>query len=505
MLKNVTKCNKTVVNFIYISEKQKYMRSRFSIIAIIFSFCNVLSAQYNYTFTSPNYDRDTLIIGYYSGDKTLVKDTLYKDSKGKFLMSGSDKINPGLYIGLLKPDNNIFQFVINNESKFEIKFDTAQLNKIEPTHSQENKLFFDYIAYINQQRGRIEPLNTLVKNNEGVQGKELQVNKYKNQIEEINQEVKSEQKRISTSFPQSFTSFLVKATNDDIQFPAELEKDESEEGKVKKYLYYKSRFFDGIDFKNPMLINNNFFHSKVTNYFDRLVSPLSDSIIVEIDRFLPAMQGNEEAVKYFLSSWISKYGNAKIIGHDAVYVHLMDNYFKKGWAPWSDPEKMKTLYKYADEWRPILIGKQMPKIETYKKTFNANGTVDSSLVKIYDVKAPYTVAIFWASDCGHCSKVMPSLVSWEEKYRHLGVKVFAVCANAYDKENACWPAVKEKKMDNFINTSDYYQTYRRVISIPSTPQIFILDENKKILLKGFDVLKIEEIFEEILKSRSSKS
>jgi hypothetical protein len=100
---------------------------------------------------------------------------------------------------------------------------------------------------------------------------------------------------------------------------------------------------------------------------------------------------------------------------------------------------------------------------------------------------------------------MPYLVSWEEKYRHLGVKVFAVCANAYDKEGACWPAVKEKKMDNFINTSDHYQTYRRVISIPSTPQIFILDENKKILLKGFDVIKIEEIFEEILKSRSSKS
>ena len=243
----------------------------------------------------------------------------------------------------------------------------------------------------------------------------------------------------------------------------------------------------------------------MNNYFDRLVSPMADSIIKELDVIIPKMQGNEDALRYFLPTWISKYGNAKIIGQDAVYVHLIDNYFKKGYAPWSDPERMKSLYKYADDWRPTLIGKSFPKISTYQKEFKANGAVDSTLVSLWNVRAPYTLVIFWAADCGHCSKVMPNVVAWEEKYRSAGVKVFSVCTNSYDKEQTCWPGVKEKKMENFINTSDYYQSYRRFVSIPSTPQAFILDENKKILIKGFELNKIEEIFEEILKTNGQKS
>jgi thiol-disulfide isomerase/thioredoxin len=461
-------------------------------------------SQFQYNFSSSNYTGDTLIIGFYYGDKTLVKDTLIKSQKGNYTWQGNDAVSPGIYIGLLKPSNNIFQFIVNKESKFEIAFDTTKLAKIEVKGSIENKIFLDYISFISGQREKVDPLNEIIKGLEKDPSQSNKADVAKKEIESINNEVKNEQKRIVENYPNSVTAFLIKATNDDISFPSELENDESEDGKLKKYLYYKSKFFDGINFKSPMLVNNNFFLNKMNTYFDKLVSPMADSIKKELDFLLPQMAGNEDALKFFLPHWISKYGNAKIIGHDAVYVHLIDNYFKKGWAPWSDPERMKTLYKYADDWRPTLIGKSFPKIATYKKDFKENGSVDSTLVNLWDVKAPYTLAIFWAADCGHCSKVMPSVVAWEEKYRSMGVKVFSICSNAYDKENTCWPAVKEKKMQNFINTSDHYQNYRRLVSITSTPQAFILDENKKILIKGFDLLKIEEIFEEILKSNGQK-
>ena len=479
------------------------MRIVFIPFFILWSFATY--SQFQYTFQSNNYTGDTLIIGYYQGDKTLVKDTLYRDKSGKYTWQDKTFANPGIYIGLIKPTNNIFQFIVNKEEKFEVKFDTSALAKIEVKGSNENKLFMDYVTFIGNQRSKVEPLNELLKNLEKDPAQKAKYEKSKKDLEAINDDVKSEQQRIAQSHPNSFTAFLIKATTEDIVFPKELENDTTQAAQLKKYHFYKDHFFDGIDFKTPFLVNNNFFHTKMNNYFDRLVSPMADSIIKELDIVLNKMHGNDDAIRYFLPAWISKYGNAKIIGQDAVYVHLIDNYFKKGWAPWSDPERMKSLYKYADDWRPTLIGKPFPKISTYQKEFKANGAVDSTLISLWSVKAPYTLVIFWAADCGHCSKVMPSVVAWEEKYRSSGIKVFSVCTNAYDKEHTCWSGVKEKKMENFINTSDYYQSYRRFVSIPSTPQAFILDENKKILIKGFELNKIEEIFEEILKNNAQKS
>ncbi|HMP32062.1 MAG TPA: DUF5106 domain-containing protein, partial [Saprospiraceae bacterium] len=318
---------------------------------LLFSFLSVsLYSQFQYKFSSSNYTGETLIIGYYYGDKTLVKDTLFRDPKGNYNWEGTNTVSPGIYIGLLKPNNSIFQFIVNDENKFDIKFDTSQLSKIEVKGSNENKIFLDYVTFIGKQREKVEPLNNILKTLEQDPNQNAKADLTKKEIEIINNEVKNKQKEIVENYPNSLTAFLIKATNDDITFPKELEDDESEEGKLKKYLYYKNNFFAGIDFKNPMLINNNFFLNKMNNYFEKLVSPLADSIKKELDYIIPQMAGNEEALKFFLPHWISKYGNAKIIGHDAVYVHLIDNYFKKGWAPWSDPERMKSLYKYADDW-----------------------------------------------------------------------------------------------------------------------------------------------------------
>jgi hypothetical protein len=100
-------------------------------------------AQFTYTFESNNYTGDTLIIGYYQGEKTLVKDTLFRDKSGKYIWQEKTNVNPGIYIALIKPSNNIFQFIVNKEDKFEIRFDTTQLAKIEVKGSAETKLFME--------------------------------------------------------------------------------------------------------------------------------------------------------------------------------------------------------------------------------------------------------------------------------------------------------------------------------------------------------------------------
>jgi thiol-disulfide isomerase/thioredoxin len=480
----------------------KQLMSRSIVSILLVSITTAIFGQYKYTFKSPNYANDTLIIGAYVGDKQLVKDTLLKNKNKAFVMEGKDTLSKGFYLGLIKPSNYIFQFIINNESQFEITFDTTRLNYVEIKNSKENEIYYDYLEFLNKKRAEADKLREIIAQKQK-SGQDRMVES--KALDKLDEEVKAKQKFIITTYPKSATTLLINTVSENIEIPKELQADTSTAGRIATYHYYKARYFNEVDFKSPMLINNSFGFKKIDDYFTRLVSNESDSIIKEFDIMLEKLKGNEDAVRFLLPHWLNKYGNGKVIGHDAIYVHLIDNYFKKGWTPWIEPSRLETLYRYADDWRPTLIGKNFPKIITFQKRFKNEVPVDSIPLALYNVDAPYTLLVFWAHDCGHCSKSMPYRVKWEEKYRPLGVKVFGVCTNAYDKEGGCWPAIKEKNMQNFINTSDYYQGYRRMVSIPQTPKLFILDKDKKILFKEFDAEKIDLIFEEILKLEGKKS
>jgi len=146
--------------------------------------------------------------------------------------------------------------------------------------------------------------------------------------------------------------------------------------------------------------------------------------------------------------------------------------------------------------RPILIGKTMPDITTYKE--------DGTPVRLYDIQSKYTVVIFWAPDCGHCKKIMPDVVKFYENNKAKGVKMLGICTKGGDKTPTCWPAVKEKGMEGFINTADEYQRFNMKIRIKSTPKIFILDEKKEIIIKDIPGEELERIFNEILSFEEKK-
>jgi len=131
-----------------------------------------------------------------------------------------------------------------------------------------------------------------------------------------------------------------------------------------------------------------------------------------------------------------------------------------------DPDSTKVSVDY---FRPILIGEQFPDITTFKAD-----SVNTP-VRLRDIDSKYTVVLFWAHDCGHCTKSMPDVVDFYNEFESQGVTLLSICTKGGKKTTACQESVSKKKMDKFINTFDEYQRYRRSVYIPSTPKIFILD------------------------------
>lgn len=462
--------------------------------AFIISVCasfQLLAQNHEIGFKIKNYDNDTLIIGYYYGEKQLVKDTVFATKKGDFLFKSETALEPGMYIALLKPDNSFIQFIVGDtEKKYEVSFDKNDIYAVQFKNSKENERFYSYVDYLKEKNKEAQPLrDTLTKWKEA--GKDDP--KLKAQLDQLDADVTLLQKKIMSENPGTFTARLIEA-NIDVTIP-EFEGTE-DEVKMKKYRYYKTHYFDNIHWDDPALIRTPYIFQKTDFYINKLTVQNPDSIVLSVKEILTKTENNPEAFKYFLSHFLNTYANSKIIGMDKVFVFLVDNYYAKGKASWTKEENLKKITESADNLRNVLIGEIFPNVTTYKE--------DNTPVTIHGIKSPYTLVMIWAPDCGHCKKSMPDIVKFAEEWKDRGVQVLTICAKGGDKANTCWEGVKEKKMENLINTGDQYQRYRQILKFNSTPKVYLLDEKKEIIFKDMPSEELNKIMEEIVKVEEEK-
>ena len=154
--------------------------------------------------------------------------------------------------------------------------------------------------------------------------------------------------------------------------------------------------------------------------------------------------------------WLTlTYESSKIMGMDAVFVHMVEKYYVTNQAYWVDSAQLAKITERAYILNPILIGKKAPPITMIDST--------GKTISLYDVKAKYTIAIFWDVDCGHCKKEIPKLQElYTNKLKGKGIEVYAIY---------------------------------------STPFIYLLDENKIIRAKHIDVDQLGDLIDILEKEK----
>lgn len=465
------------------------MLNRLTFLAVLCSISVTLMAQAGYQIKveAKNYNHDTLYLGFYYGDKQYLKDTAVLN-KGKFVFEADKTLDPGMYLILLQPDNSFVQLNINRgKQQLDVKFDAKDpVNSIVVKGDRDNQAFYEYIRYLNAQRPEADALRKQMENTE-LSPEEKSV--LEGKLIAINEKVKSFQEKMMKEYKGTLTAALISSFQE-MTIP-QFEGDEREV-QVQKYRYFMDHYFDGIDFSDERMIRTSFFFTKVNDYVQKHTVQIPDSLIQAVDHVLGLCRNNEEAFKFFLVHFVNVYAKSNIIGMDAVYVHIVDAYYAKGAAPWVDEEQLNKMVENAESLRPILIGEIAPNIKMEKR--------DGTKISLYDVDSSFTILFFWAPDCGHCQKSMPDIIEFYNKYKPKGVEIFAVCTKVTDKVPDCWKMVDEKGMDIWINVVDPYllSKFSTIYSIKSTPQIFILDKDKKILLKRLASDQLDSVMEELL-------
>ncbi|MEM9548739.1 MAG: redoxin domain-containing protein [Bacteroidota bacterium] len=459
------------------------------ILILVFSFLTVsVFGQHDIQIKLRNYESDTLIVGNYYADKQLVHDTLVAINKGEFSMSGTDNLKRGVYFLLTHPKKQHIQFFVNElDNEFEIDWDVKNPSDLSFKGSKDNALFLDYVAFLGEKRPAADELNKrlMMADSTGVEDIEA-----KEKLMVIEEQVSNHQLKMIDKLPGSITARFIAAN----RTPDMPEFEEDNEGQLSRYYWLRKHYFDNIDLGDSVNLRTPYLHGKINYYIENITPKDPDSTITSIDYLLNKMKPSPDTYRYYLSYFLNKYAKMKIVGFDKVYVYLVDNYYATGKADWVSPENLLKLKEQADQLRNILIGEKFPDITTYKK--------DSTAVRLWDIESPYTMVLFWAHDCGHCTKSMPAIVEFYDEYQSKGVTILSICTKGGKKTVPCQEAIPKKKMEKFINTFDQYQRYRKKVHIRSTPKIFILDKDKNILIKDIPSKELKNIMPEIIKMHS---
>lgn len=467
---------------------------------LLLLFCMIFTAiagaqdSHEITIEIDGYDQDFLSLANNVLDKQYIVDTARRDEQGRFVFkSDTNALPKGIYLVVMAPDNDYFQMVIGNDSDqiFQLETQRDNLSDVKVTSSQENELFFNYLNYLDKQGKASAPAREAIKDTTLTEGDRAPLVA---ELEEINAKVMTYQDNEVKEHPQSFVAAVINANKPNNPPPFDEVSDEDERRNA-QLEWLREHYFDPIDLGDERLLRTPFLFSRINYYVDRLFIQHPDSISQAIDFVLAKMDPKSEMFKYYVVHFTNKAAKSDIVGMDGVYVHMIDNYYRNGLAYWSDPEQLATMIENADKNRPLLIGKAAPNLEMTRR--------DGSPVNLYDLDARYTVLYFWQFACPSCKKSTPHMKEFYAKWKSKGVEVFAVCTKQRELPK-CWEYIDENEIGEWLHATDKYQRFARDYNVISTPSIFVLDENKKIVSKRIGAQQLDGLLTNLEKQREMR-
>ncbi len=443
--------------------------------------------------------KDTMVyLAHYYGKPlpTIYKtDSVRLDKNGAGTMQGKSKLIGGIYMILLSDKKTFFDILLNNGDDIGITTSLAGLpTGIKFTGSPENERFLEYGKFLSgfgDNQYRLSKKLSAAKTAEDSA-------KITKEINDAGKELTTYRKNYVAKYPKSILANVFEAL---IVPEVPQEKHLTPNGKTDNefaFRYYRNHYWDKFDFTDERLVNAPIYDAKLDEYINKLTYQHEDSVIKESKYLLAKSKNSPELYKYTL--WWLTYNaqNSKIMGMDAVYVYLVENYYMKGEATWLSHDDLQKYYDAAQKIAPNVLGNIAPEL----KMPDVNGKIQS----LREMKAKYTLLVFWSPDCGHCMQEMPIVDSlYRAVLKSKGVKIYAV--STYDDEKMWKDFIQKHKLQDWTHVWDpeHKTRFREDYNVYMTPIMYLLDDKKIIRGKRLDYVNIAGLIDVLDKRQKSES
>jgi thiol-disulfide isomerase/thioredoxin len=425
----------------------------------------------------------TCYLGYYFGaGQYVTQDTAKADTSGTLLFEGKRKLLQGLYV-LRLPLNRRIDLVVPEKQYFSVRTDFNELIKQAKFEgSPDNKLYYDYLAEKQKVEDQLNILQLTTTN-------ELLL---RQRSTELDRDLNRFRTALHRGSPDLLAAKYLKAAGELPMVSPPRKPNGSVDSAGVAKLYYE-RFFDNIDFADERTLRAPFLQQRIERYMRRLTYPSVDSLKAAADRLAAKASVNTDVLRFCVWSVVSMYENPKVIGGDAVFVHMVEQYYLTQ-KVYADSSTLALLRERVSVLKPLLIGKTFPKLAITDPL--------GKVQRVEDSKASITAVVFYDPLCGKCRASMPAIAEWYKKYKANGVELYAVCAERYEP---VWKGfLNEFKIkDLWINGWEPTGKvdFKKDFDVHGAPVIYMLNAEKKIITKRLEVNQLEPFMEMAKRSR----
>lgn len=487
--------------FAYVKiENMEFVRfAALSACLLFMTLAGQTAAQSSHTITLEieGLSHDTVYLANYYGEKMFYADTAITDGRGKAVFEGRAYEKCGKFAAVI-PGPKFFEFLAVEED-IHIKTKAAQPAAfIEVVASEENRLFYDYLKFLQDKRTEATPHEQVMQDSTASEEEKASAREI---LMAMGEEVEAEQRRIVADHGNMlFAKYLSMVLEPEIpEIPGIANADEL------RYRMYRDMYWKRVDFQDPRLVHDGSFNRILDVYLNQVIPQSPDTVLNEVVKLVERARGNDEMFKYILHFATFNAESSAIMCMDKVFVELVNRYYKRGEATWLNEDQLSKITNRADELAPTVCGSRVPDIIL-------PGLDQTTWESLYDLNTKYTAVVIWESTCGHCKKELPKIQELYEEWKDKGLSIFAI-GNDFEPEP--WQEFVEKKdllewvhvSDNpAINNQDSAMVlisqgittleslnFRTTFDVFATPKIFLLDREKVVVAKQIGAEQLGEI------------
>ncbi len=423
--------------------------------------------------------QEVYLAHYYSGN-IYAKDTVLLDSRGTGIFHADSLLPQGLY-KIYRDENAHFDFLLGTDQQFILRNESFIAENVSVSGADETEAFVRYSAFLKNLQKRNSEIR------KSLQGSETgEKEKLFNELNDLTNQLYAYWEKLENDFPGSFLAKFVKATHvpalDISSLPREVKENDSLL-LIARFYYQRAHFWDNFDYKDERLLYTPFYKNKLETWFTNVLYQHYDSISPEVIKFIEEVKQNRRIFQFAASFFLNSSINSNIMGMDALFVDLARKYYLSGEAFWATEEALAKIRENVLFFENNLIGKLAPDL-------TLEG-FDGQYHNLNQIDAKYTLVVIYEPGCSHCKVFVPQL--YNEVYvpfRNKGLEVFAIYS--MDNKEEWKKFLNEHELHDWLNVWDEHHVSRFKIlyDARTTPGIFLLDENKKILAKKMTVEQV---------------
>lgn len=443
----------------------------------------VWGQKYKMTFVVPKAGpKDTMMyIGQHYRDEFVILDSTRAAEGDTYVFSGRHKWEKGIY-ALIGQDRKkgLMDFTIDGSQVFMFNL-TPGVEMANPQKdivgSAANQAMYTYINRINQARKQVRDIEQRKKSPDAKVKAEAE-----HDMEVLTKEMEAFEKPFITA-NSKYRFFQLAAMFNGPEVP---------DGVEDKALYYRTHYWDGVDFADHSLVYTPDLFNKMNYFFFNVLYYADyDTIARHADRLLDGLEKDTLMMRYVLDYIMPRYyRSTKKIGWDAVWCHLVRRYYLTGKCSWASASEVANKRQSVEFLEQSLIG-AMGK-ELYMADTNQSPNPDE-WISSHRFPQKYVILWFWDPDCHHCQEQTATLKALYDSLSATGNKPFEVYAVGYEADVTKWKKYVREHQLPFVNVGgpnvniDYQVAY----NVHGAPTMIILDQDRRIIMNK--VLATKEI------------